>query len=52
MQGQSVLFLLAGYETTSTMLGFAAYRLAIHPEMQAKIHKEIDEHFPEEVSFH
>ena len=45
-----MLFLLAGYETTSTALGFTAYMLALHPDAQAKLHEEIDEHFPPGVS--
>ena len=50
MQAQSFVLLAAGYETTSTALGFLAYELASHPEIQAKLHAEIDEHFMEEVN--
>ena len=36
-------FLLAGHETTGSALGLTAYRLTVHPEIQAKLQKEIDE---------
>lgn len=47
MQAQSMLFLLAGYETTSTALGYTSYLLALHPRVQQKLLAEIDEHFPD-----
>ncbi|CAI4224669.1 unnamed protein product [Auanema sp. JU1783] len=34
-------FLLAGYETTSTALGYSAYLLAKHPQVQEKLYQEI-----------
>ncbi|PSN49032.1 Cytochrome P450 9e2 [Blattella germanica] len=40
---QAFLFFLAGFDTTSTLLSFSAYLLAIHPEAMAKLQKEIDE---------
>lgn len=39
----AIIFLLAGYETTSTQLSWMAYSLATHPEWQEKIQTEIDE---------
>ena len=45
-----MLFLLAGYETTSALLAFAAYRLALHPELQAKVQQEIRTLFPNQVA--
>ncbi len=45
MVGQSMVFLLAGYETTSTALAFAAYELATHPDIQLKVQQEIDEKY-------
>lgn len=39
------IVVLAGYETTSTALGYATYILATHPEVQQKLHEHIDEHF-------
>lgn len=50
MQAQSMLFLLAGYETTSTALGYTSYLLALHPRVQQKLLAEIDEHFPDKAS--
>ncbi|CAH2276505.1 thromboxane-A synthase [Pelobates cultripes] len=41
--GQAFLFLIAGYETTCSLLSFATYLLAIHPECQDKVLREVDE---------
>lgn len=46
-----LLFLLAGYETTSTTLAYIMYEMAVNPEVQKKLQEEIDENFPDEVSF-
>ena len=46
----ALLFLEAGYETTSTALGYAAWLLAKYPEAQEKIRNEIEETFPNNVS--
>ncbi|KAL1257022.1 hypothetical protein QQF64_012567, partial [Cirrhinus molitorella] len=43
--GQSFIFLLAGYETSSNTLGFACYLLALNPECQKKLQEEVDEFF-------
>ena len=51
MQANCFLVLIAGYETTSTALGFASYELALNPDVQKKLQAEIDEHFPDEVRF-
>ena len=39
---QSVIFLIAGYETSSNTLGFICYYLATNPDVQEKLQKEID----------
>lgn len=44
-------FLLAGYETTSTALAYAAWLLAKHPEVQDKLYEEIFENFGDEKVF-
>lgn len=36
------LFMLAGFETTSTFLAYATYVLAKHPDVQEKLQDEID----------
>ena len=38
-----MLFFLAGYETVSTLLCFASHQLAVHPDIQTRLQKEIDE---------
>ena len=43
----SVGFILAGYETTSTALTFATYLLAANPEAQERLANEIHEYFAE-----
>lgn len=42
IQAQSVTFLLAGYETSSTTLGFVCYHLALDTHVQEKLRDEID----------
>ena len=43
----SVVFMLAGYETTSTALTFATFLLAANPEAQERLANEIHEYFEE-----
>ncbi|OXA40039.1 cytochrome P450 9e2 [Folsomia candida] len=38
-----VLFIVAGYDTTQSLLLFCAYALAIHPEIQDKLRTVVDE---------
>ncbi|XP_022082457.1 uncharacterized protein LOC110974856 [Acanthaster planci] len=42
VMAQSLIFFLAGYETTNTLLSFTAYLLATNQEAQEKLHAEID----------
>ena len=39
---QSIIFLIAGYETSSNTLGFVSYFLATNPDVQEKLQEEID----------
>ena len=50
IQRNLVIFMLAGYETSSTALSYAFYILATQQEEQEKLRQEIDEHFPPEAS--
>ena len=52
MEANCFIMLIAGYETTSTALGFASYELALHPDVQKKLQAEIDEHFTNKVGVH
>ncbi|XP_037094480.1 cytochrome P450 3A9-like [Pollicipes pollicipes] len=40
---QSVLFFLAGYDTTATLLTFASYSLAVSPDVQRRAQQEVDD---------
>ena len=43
----SVGFILAGYETTSTALALTTYLLATHPEVQERLANDIHDYFEE-----
>ena len=44
-----ILFMLAGYETTSTCLTYCTFVLANHPEEQIKLYEEIEANYPDQV---
>ncbi|XP_051801041.1 cytochrome P450 3A30-like [Acanthochromis polyacanthus] len=46
---QSMTFLFAGYETTSSTLTFLAYNLAKNPDVMKKLQHEIDTTFPNQA---
>ncbi|XP_063053657.1 cytochrome P450 3A30-like [Engraulis encrasicolus] len=46
---QSMFFLFAGYETSSSTMNFLFYNLATHPETLKKLHEEIDQVFPDKA---
>ncbi|XP_064629920.1 cytochrome P450 3A4-like [Lineus longissimus] len=48
----SIGFLLAGYETTSTALSYAAQELASNPRIQGKLQEEIDKVVGQELPDH
>lgn len=35
-------FFFGGFDTMATALAFASYELALHPDIQDKLHEEID----------
>ncbi|XP_069342592.1 cytochrome P450 3A4 isoform X2 [Eulemur rufifrons] len=43
---QSIIFIFAGYDTTSSVLSFIMYELATHPDVQQKLQEEIDAALP------
>ncbi|KPP59069.1 hypothetical protein Z043_123047 [Scleropages formosus] len=43
---QSMIFIFAGYETSSSSLTFLAYNLATNPDVMKKLQNEIDKVFP------
>ncbi|XP_054848337.1 cytochrome P450 3A9-like [Eublepharis macularius] len=43
---QAIIFIFAGYEPSSNSLGYTAYLLATHPDVQQKLHDEIDTILP------
>lgn len=45
LESNLVIFMIAGYETTSTALTNASHVLATHPEIQQKLFDEIYQHF-------
>ncbi|XP_069676308.1 cytochrome P450 9e2-like [Periplaneta americana] len=40
---QAVMFFIAGFDSSSTLLCFVTYLLAVHPDIQARLQKEIDD---------
>ena len=44
-----ILFMIAGYETSSTALTYCTYMLAKYPEEQLKLFSEIDSHFNQDL---
>jgi cytochrome P450 len=49
MREQCFLFLVAGYETTSTLLTNCAYLMAVNTEKQTKLLDEIEANVEDEV---
>ncbi|XP_025073526.1 cytochrome P450 9e2-like [Pogonomyrmex barbatus] len=43
MTSQAFIFFLAGFESSSTLMSFAAHEIAINPDVQEKLQNEIDQ---------
>lgn len=48
---QGIVFFLAGYETTANTLALFGYQLAVNPDIQERLIKEIDDVMKDEVIF-
>ncbi|XP_006997398.3 cytochrome P450 3A25 [Peromyscus maniculatus bairdii] len=46
MAAQTIIFIFAGYDATSTSICFMMYELATHPDVQKKLQDEIDRTLP------
>lgn len=42
LTAQVVIFFVGGFETSSTLLSFALYELALNPDIQKRLREEID----------
>ncbi|NXL84313.1 C340 protein, partial [Alectura lathami] len=47
---QALIFVFAGYETTSSTLCYISYHLAMHPDVQKRLQDEIDANLPNKAA--
>ncbi|NXP18603.1 CP3AT protein, partial [Scytalopus superciliaris] len=47
---QALIFVFAGYETTSSTLSYIAYNLAVHPDVQQRLQDEVDANLPNKAT--
>ena len=45
IMGNALTFMLAGYDTTASALGYTSHLLALHPHIQERLQQEIDQYF-------
>ena len=48
MVAQAITFFVAGFETTSNLIGFTLYELSLRPDCQEKLRQEILDVFPDD----
>uniref|UniRef100_A0A8C9F918 Uncharacterized protein n=1 Tax=Pavo cristatus TaxID=9049 RepID=A0A8C9F918_PAVCR len=47
---QALIFVFAGYETTSSTLSYISYHLATHPDVQKRLQDEVDANLPNKAA--
>ncbi|XP_075718204.1 cytochrome P450 3A9-like [Rhinoderma darwinii] len=50
IMAQSIIFIVAGFETTSLTLTYLFHNLATHPDVQKKLQEEVDSYLPDKAS--
>ncbi|XP_063772979.1 cytochrome P450 3A9-like [Pseudophryne corroboree] len=50
IMAQAIIFILAGFETTSVTLTYLFYNLATHPDVQQRLQEEVDSFLPDKAN--